>query len=201
MLIMDKDHLIKLFWKISQSFCRLDANSISPYVDRMLAFAVRTWDWTTLSFIWRLESHFCHWIWASIGRLPFWVIWWQALPQLHLWMPSCWDSCWQVDHQSKFNIVVLLLVSNCSKSLLPSFCLKWKTLEGKFANVGTIIFQVVLPEGAKGPSAVVPFPVEQRLEVIIHDTNFLWILWFVYYVSELYSHVYFCRPSILTLMS
>lgn len=32
-------------------------------------------------------------------------------------------------------------------------------------NSGTFIFQVVLPEGSKDPSAVVPFPVEQHLEV------------------------------------
>jgi hypothetical protein len=30
-----------------------------------------------------------------------------------------------------------------------------------------VLFQVVLPEGSKDPSAVVPFPVEQRLEVQI----------------------------------
>lgn len=30
---------------------------------------------------------------------------------------------------------------------------------------GIVIFQVVLPEGSKDPSAVVPFPVEQHLEV------------------------------------
>ena len=29
------------------------------------------------------------------------------------------------------------------------------------------LFQVVLPEGSKDPSAAVPFPVEQHLEVII----------------------------------
>ena len=30
-----------------------------------------------------------------------------------------------------------------------------------------VLFQVVLPEGSKDPSAAVPFPVEQRLEVLI----------------------------------
>jgi hypothetical protein len=30
-----------------------------------------------------------------------------------------------------------------------------------------VLFQVVLPEGSKDPSAAVPFPVEQHLEVLI----------------------------------
>ena len=35
-----------------------------------------------------------------------------------------------------------------------------------------ILFQVVLPEGSKEPSAVVPFPVDQHLEVVIYyDTQ------------------------------
>lgn len=32
-----------------------------------------------------------------------------------------------------------------------------------------ILSQVVLPEGSKEPSAVVPFPVDQHLEVVIYN--------------------------------
>jgi len=64
------------------------------YLFTRLLIAVRTWNWTSVSSIWRLESNICHWLWTTIARLPFWITRWQKIPQFYFWLPSCRDSGW-----------------------------------------------------------------------------------------------------------
>lgn len=98
------------------------------------SFAVRTGNWTTVSSIRRVESHFHHWIWASTGRFSFWGTWWQALSQLHIWMSYRWHRGWQVDHQSGFSTMCFPLF-HISHSV--SSALSWFLLKHTFANWGT----------------------------------------------------------------
>jgi hypothetical protein len=51
-----------------------------------------------------------------------------------------------------------------------------------------VLFQVVLPEGSKDPSAVVPFPVEQRLEVLIPAQLKILLLKFNKFVGTLLTY-------------
>lgn len=81
---------------------------VSICLTLFIFFTVRIGNRTTVSFIWRLESHFCHRIWGAIGRLPFWVIWRQALPQLYFWLSTCGDRSWQVDSQSRSSTIILI---------------------------------------------------------------------------------------------
>lgn len=125
-----------------------------------LLIAVRTWNWTSVSSIWRLEINLCHWLWATIARLSFWVSRWQKIPQFYFWLPSCWDSGWQVDCKSGFVIINWKL---CSIVSTASVCNSGGLI---YPSCWTIKFQVVLPEGSKDPTVEIPFEVKQHLEVM-----------------------------------
>lgn len=99
-----------------------------------LFFTVRTWNWTTVSFIRRLEGFVCRWIWTSIARLRFRVTWWQAIPQLQFWMSSCGDGGRQVDHQSGFSNLRLHLHCYCLIFCIYCFKAYVQNLDDKFTK-------------------------------------------------------------------
>lgn len=105
-----------------------------------------------------MESYICHWLWATIARLPFWIPWWQTIPKLYFWLSSCWNCGWQVDFEGWSSTEILdssfIWFHSRVTCTIHTVSTKWLYL-----------FQIVLPEGSTSPTAMVPFLVEQHLEV------------------------------------